>query len=483
MADADIERNILTAEKSLPVTHGSLLDFARDPLLCMRQLNQTHGTVAALEDGNKRLVFVFGPEHNQRVLSDPKTFHSQFFAIRGPKNSAQRHLTCGLLSMNGEDHKRHRRLVMASLQKGLLDTYRHDVVSLSEQMVQEWQAGQVRNIFRDMTRYMLRVASSVTFGFDMQERAYEIGHLIERWVAMNHEVGMGAFVSDAAITVSYEGLLTLATELAEKIRAMIEYRRSTAALGNDVLSQFLRPQEDTGAPLTDAELIGQTTVVFGAAHLTTASTLTWTVFLLAQHPEIATALVQELDDVLGGRTPTLQELDQLPLLDHVIKESMRILPASAYSHRVNAEPVDIGPLHVKKGTPVIFSQIISHHMPDTFPEPDRFLPDRWRTLSPSPYAYLPFAAGPRMCVGASLAIMTLKLTLSAILQRYHLGVVPGASINGKVTFTMFCPTSGMPMLVLPRTAPFRGTAVGGNIHNLVRLPNAPDAERSTAVAA
>jgi cytochrome P450 len=483
VADADNERNVLSAGKSLPVTCGSLLDFARDPLLCMRRLHQDHGTVAALEDGNKRLVFVFGPEHNQRVLSDPKTFHSQFFAIRGPKNSAQRHLTCGLLSMNGEEHKRHRRLVQGSFQKRSLESYRHDVVKLAEQMVQDWQPGQVRNIFRDMTRYMLRVASSVVFGFDMQERAYEIGHLIERWVAMNHEVGMGAFVSDAAITSSYDGLLALATELDEKILAMIEYRRSSTALGNDVLSQFLRPQDESGTAMTDAELIGQTTVVFGAAHLTTASTLTWTLFLLAQHPEIATELVQELRDVLGGRVPTLQELDQLPLLDRVIKESMRILPASAYSHRVNAEPVDIGPLHVKKGTPVIFSQIISHHMPDTFPDPAHFQPDRWRTLSPSPYAYLPFAAGPRMCVGAALAIMTLKLTLSAILQRCHLGVVPGASINGKVTFTMFCPTSGMPMLILPSTAPFRWTPVAGNIHDLVRLPNAPDADLSQALAA
>src|SRR5262249_42201632 len=178
------------------------------------------------------------------------------------------------------------------------------------------------------------------------------------------------------------------------------------------------------------------------AHLTTASTLTWTLFLLAQHPQVAAEVVDELAGVLRGQAPTLEQLEQLPLLEGVIKESMRMLPASAYSHRVNTEPVDIGPLHVRKGTPVIFSQIITDHLGELFPEPGLFRPERWRTITPSPYAYLPFAAGPRMCVGANLSMMVLKITLAALLQRYHPAIVPGASINGKVTFTMFIPTSG-----------------------------------------
>ena len=157
------------------------------------------------------------------------------------------------------------------------------------------------------------------------------------------------------------------------------------------------------------------------------------------------------------------------MLDRVIKESMRILPASAYSQRVTAESTKLGSLHLGKGVPVIFSQIITHHLPELFPEPRRFLPERWQSMVPSPYAYFPFAAGPRMCVGAGLALLVLKITLSAILQRYRLTVAPGASINGKVTFTMFNPTSGMPMLVSPATAPFMSAPVAGNIHNLVDL--------------
>jgi cytochrome P450 len=437
----------------------------------MRRLYQTHGPLAALEQDGQRLVFAFGPAYCQRVLSDARTFHSRFFAIRGPKNSPQRRLTCGLLSMNGEEHKRHRRLVMGPFQKQSLERFFAGLVGLASELGREWRPGQTRDVFRDLTRYMLRVTASLLFGFDVPALAYEIGHLMERWVALNHVVGMGAFVPDQAVASSYDDLLALAGALEQKTLAMIAHRRS-AAPGDDLLSQLLRARDEGGAGMTDAELIGQTTVLFGAAHLTTANTLTWTLFLLAQHPEVATELADELGGVLGGRAPGPEHLEQLPVLDRVLKESMRLLPASAYSHRVSAEPVDLGPLRLQQGTPVIFSQIITHHLAELFPDPEHFRPERWRTIAPSPYAYFPFAAGPRMCLGAGLALMTLKITLATLLQQHHVRVVPGAAINAWVNATMLKPTSGVPMGLLPPSAPFTSVPVKGNIHGLVALPSA-----------
>jgi cytochrome P450 len=448
----------------------------------MRRLYRAHGPIAAFEEDGQRLAFAFGPEYVQQVLSDPRTFHSQFFAIRGPKNSAQRHLTCGLLSMNGEVHKRHRRLVMGPFQKQAFAAQRDAVVGLADQLVREWKPGTVRDIFPDMTRYMLRVTSNLLFGFDRPALAYEIGSLIERWVRMNHEVGIGAFVSDKGISASYSRLLAVAEALEESIRAMIDYRRADA-LGTDVLSQLIRAHDEAGNGMTDAELIGQTAILFGAAHLTTANTLTWTLFLLAQHPQVASALAAELREVLSGAAPTLEQLEHLPLLDRVIKESMRLLPASAYSQRLSAEPTDLGPLRLAKGTAVIFSQIITHHMPELFPAPQCFRPERWESIAPSPYVYFPFAAGPRKCVGAGLALMILKITLSAIVQRCHVSVEPGAAVNGNVTFTMLNPTSGMPLRILPATAPFSAVAVAGNIHDLVDLGPGMRAVQSPSRAA
>jgi cytochrome P450 len=467
-------KDFLTSPGSseLPITLGRLLDFPDDPFTCMRQLYQIHGNIAGLEEEGHRLIFVFGPQYTQQVLSDSKIFHSRFFALRGPKNSSQRRLTCGLLTMNGEEHKRHRRMVFEPFQKKSIEKYRDALAVLVQQMLQEWKVGQVRNMFRDMTHYMLRVTSSILFGFDMPELAYNIGQMIERWMGMNHELGMGAFISDPGITQGYSELLKLAEELETQIRAMIQLRRNSTSLGNDVLSLLIRARDESGTGMTDAELIGQAAVLFGAAHLTTANTLTWTLFLLAQHPEIGSALFDELTGVLQGGPPTLEQLEQLPLLDRVIKESMRVLPASSYSQRVNVEPVQLGPFHLTGPTPIIFSPLISHRLPDQFPNPEQFLPERWLTISPSPYAYFPFAAGPRMCLGASLAQMTLRITLPAIWQRFRLNVIEGAPINAKVRSTMLFPTSGMPILLSPPDAAFTSSDVTGNIHELVHLPKA-----------
>jgi cytochrome P450 len=316
---------------------------------------------------------------------------------------------------------------------------------------------------------MLRVTSILLFGCDVDGLAYDIGHEIERWVALNHAVGIGAFVPNAAAGASYDDLLAAATSLEQKVRALIEHRRAAGAAGDDVLSRLISAHDDSGAGMTDAELIGQTTVLFGAAHLTTANTLTWTLFLLAQHPHVAAALAEEVNATLGGSAPSLGQLEAMPLLDAVLKESMRILPASAYSHRVNVRPVQLGELRLPPGTPIIFSQVITHHMPELFPEPEAFRPERWRTITPSPYAYFPFAAGPRMCIGSSLALMILKLTLSTILQRFRFSVVPGSMIDARVDWTMLNPTAGMPMRLLPREAEFAFAPVDGSVHDLVHL--------------
>jgi cytochrome P450 len=473
-----------TAGQYLPVTYGSLLDFPLDPIACMRSLYQKHGHLAALEENGARIVFAFGPDYNQRILGDTKTFHSQFFAIRGPKNSSQRRLTCGLLSMNGEDHKRNRRIVMGPFQKRSIETYRDSLVGLVEEMLAGWRPGQARNIFADMTQFMLRVTSSVLFGFDRTDLAYSIGQKTERWVQLNHEMGIGSLLASARDPVGYERLLTQARDLEEDIVRMIDYRRSSPEQGNDVLSLLLRAHDDEGVGLSNDELIGQAAVLFAAAHLTTANTLTWTLFLLAQHPPVAQALYDELTGALAGGAPTLEQLDRLPLLDRVVKESMRALPASSYSQRINVEPTTLGPLPLSSGTLVVFSQFITHHLPELFTEPYRFRPERWETIDPSPYAYLPFAAGAKMCIGAALAMMTIRLAISTIWQRVRLSVIPGAEINGKVTSTMLGPTTGMPMLVMSTGAPYENHWVRGNIHELVELdwPAAPRSAKTRRAA-
>lgn len=458
---------------SFPISQGRLLDFPDDPAHCMQRMYREHGDIAMLEDHGQRIVFVFGPKYNHQVLSDTTKFHSRFFPIRGPRNSAQRRLTSGLLNMNGDDHKRHRRMVAAPFQKSSIASYQDGIADLARQMVWGWTVGETRDMSREMNEYMLRVTSGLLFGFDQHDLAYQIGQATERWVTMNHEVGMGAFVSDPNITASYGTLLEYADELEARICQMIELRRSTPA-GTDVLSLLLQARDENGNGLTDGELIGQAAVLFGAAHLTTAHTLTWALFLLSQHPKVESELVAELHATLSGASPTFEQTEQMPLLNRIVKESMRVLPASAYSQRITSEQVQLGPLALAKGTVVVFSPLISHRMPELFEQPERFRPQRWETLTPTPYSYIPFATGPRLCLGSSLAMMSVKTTLPTILQRFRLSVVPGSTIDARVIATMLAPTAGMPMQIGAVSANFTAPPVNGSVCDLVDLQTGED---------
>ena len=456
---------------ALPVTIGKLANFPRDAVGCMKQLHAEHGPIAALREGDQQIVFIFDPEFNHEVLSQPQLYHSRFFALRGPRNSSQRRLTSGLLSMNEDQHRRHRRMIMGPFQKRSFDGYHDRIIQLAEEMLSTWQVGQVRNLHEDMAHFMLRVTSSMLFGFDVADLAFEIGDMLDEWVTMNHELGMGALVSQDDFTGGYDRLLSFAQELEARIRRMIDLRRQSSKQGDDVLSILLRSHDEQGG-LSDEELVGHTALLFGAAHMTTAHSLSWTLFLLAQHPAEMQRLAAEFSRELGGAVPRIEQLGQLDVLDSVIKESMRVLPASGYSQRINHLPTRLGPFDLPRGTTIIFSQFITHHRADLFPNPEHFQPARWETISPSPYAYLPFAAGPRMCLGGPLAMQILKTVLPMILQRFRLQVQENAEINGQIIATMLGPTSPIPMELHAPDGQFRRTSVQGNIHNLVCLQDA-----------
>jgi cytochrome P450 len=463
-----------------PISRVDFADFSRNLLSNFRRLHELHGPIAAIEDGGQRVVFLFSPEYNQQVLSDTERFHARFFTIRGPKRSAQRRCTCGLLAMNGEQHRRNRRIVKEPFGLRAIGNYGGTISRLTDEMLATWQPGEVRDIAEEMRQYMLRVTSTMLFGMDDPEAACRLGDMIARWVSLNHEVGVGALVPNERFSAGYEELLGYAEDLEAEVLSMIRRRRESRESGNDVLSILVRTHDEEGG-LSDEELVGQAAVLFGAAHMTTAHSLTWTLLLLAQHPGVMEHLWKErtVDDDLNSppiphsalRTPkslgSLPKGDDLSLLDRVIKESMRLLPASAYSQRINTVAVQLGPLHLPRGTGIVFTPIVTHHLAELYPEPERFLPDRWLTLRPSPYAYHPFGAGPRLCIGGPVATAVIRIALRRILSQYRLSVVPGSNIGAHIESTMLFPTYGVPMEIHVADGKFAGVPIVGNVHELV----------------
>ena len=220
--------------------------------------------------------------------------------------------------------------------------------------------------------------------------------------------------------------------------------------------------------MTDAELVGQATILFGASFETTASTLTWTLLLLAQHPHVMARLMDEFDQVLASDIPTCEQLTQLPYLDCVIKESMRILPPVPFTIRAAERDTEMDGLRVPKNSRVICSHYLTHHLPELYPEPERFLPERWRTIDPTQYEYFPFSAGPRACIGAMFAWQVLKISLAMMLQRFRFTIVPGTRVDRAVRITM-TPRYGLPMLIEKNDRRFTASELQGQIHEMVAL--------------
>ncbi len=438
----------------------------------MRGLYRRHGSVAALgsvafHEPRKPHVMAIGPEFNRQVLGDPATFRTTGQFIRGPENSAQRRLRFGLTRMTGPEHKRQRQLVMPPFHKRAVESYHALMVDVVQDTIKQWKNGERYDIHLQMRRLTLRISSAVLFSHDPAE-SLTIGTMLEEWQRRNFSTPVWIFPFDLPGT-PFHKLLRHAERLEQELLAVIRRHRANLAGRTDVLSILIQARDDESHGMTDTELVGQSAILFGASFETTAATLTWTLFLLAQHPAIMRELMEELDSVLGGTPPTMENLAQLTFLERVIKESMRILPPVPFTIRAANHEAMLGPIRVPQGSRVICSHFLTHHLPEIYPEPELFQPERWRTIEPTQFEYMPFSAGPRACIGAMFAMQALKISLALMLQKFRFAVAPGARIDRVVQITMV-PRYGMPMTVSENDRQYVSGKVTGQIHDMVTLP-------------
>jgi len=470
--------------KPIPTVEDSLQTFSADPVACMQSLQRQHGDLVDLREGDQHVVFAFGAEYNRQVLSRPDDFHSRFFAIRGPKNSAQRRLSSGLLTMNGQQHSQQRRILKAAFEKRAIPGYGPMIEHHARAMLDRWKPSRVIDLNQEMVQLLLRISSSMLFGMSDLSLAIEIGEMMDEWVHLNHQLGAAAFESPDEFYPQYQHLLQFSEQLEEKIREMIAHVENGPLDGNDVLSLLIRAKR-VGAPLTDDQLVGQAAIIFGASHLTTSHTLTWTLFLLAQHPEVTRTLLDELStNPPGVAAPNAASAGlnrhESSLFDRVIHESMRVLPASAYSQRVSQRDLTLGEFHLPASSIVVFSQFMTHRNERLFPQPKRFDPERWRKLKPTPYEYLPFGAGPRLCIGAALATSIMRTVMPMTLNRFRIGVQPHSDVNALVVSTMLAPVSGVPVTVWSGGDVAPTTPIRGNLNQLVDLPSSSETQMPRA---
>jgi cytochrome P450 len=466
---------------------ANVLRFVLDPLAHAERLFWRYGRVVCLARGASTwlvsteanppgTVLFYGAELNRQVFSQPATYHKS--ALTGPlypqgEVSARRRpltrMLTGLFGVNDDAHRTHRRLLLPAFHKSRVEGYRDDMVATAEAVIAGFRAGQERDLLLDMNDLTLRIATRTLFGADLGARSVELGRKLQRWLDLFKLAGAGAIDLPG---LPYRRWLDITHELDHDMRWIIAQKRRGGGDRRDILAALLEAKDEQGAALTEDELIGHASVLFAAGHETSSNALSWTLALLSQHAQVSADLHDELWGKLRGDAPSVAQLAELPLLDGVVKESLRLLPPAPLNHRVVAVECELDGYTLPRNTELLSSVYHTHRVPEVYAEPQRFLPTRWEKLDPGPYAYSPFGGGPRMCIGASFALMEIKLVLAILLQRFRLALPAGAKVDRSVSITMR-PDPSLRMTVHAQDRDFAASARGvrGDLARMVDLPS------------
>jgi cytochrome P450 len=438
----------------------NLMRFLGDPVRTLLDLPR-YGDVVGLARGDASVICAFGAAHTRTVLSDPARFHhfAETPIALPPDSAAARLGSLNLTSQNGEVHRARRRALLPVFERAALASYRDAMAAeISRRPI---VPGTTLDVFGAMTDLASAIAIRCLFGLEDQANR-ELGALGGEYLQR--------LVSPSTIVAAFDlpGLpfrrfLRVAEELERRVRELVAAGRDRG--GRDVLSMLASQRE-----LDDDEVIAQVALFFLAGYETTACTIAWTLFLLAQHPHELDLVAAQLAERLHGRIPEVDDLAGLDALDRVVHESMRLLPAAPLCFLRRAQTAfQLGDHALPEGALVITSALTAHRDPVRFAEPRRFAPARWRDLAPGPYEYLPFGAGPRRCIGAGFAAQAIRMVLATMLQRVRPVVADGTTVSRRVRGIVLGVRRDVAMRLEHPQATTRPARIRGDVHALVEL--------------
>jgi cytochrome P450 len=433
-------------KRTIPLS--GLLAYRRGPLRFFQNLAQQFGDISYFRLGPQQAFFLNHPDYIKDVLV---TNHQDF--MKGlALQRAKRLLGEGLLTSEGEFHRRQRRLAQPAFHRQRIASYAAVMTDYAARARERWRDGETLDISEQMMRLTLAIVGKTLFDADVESDAREVG------AAMS--VVMDLFNT---ITIPFFELLqklplpqlrrfdSAKAKLDAIIYRLIEERRRSGEDRGDLLSLLLlaRDPEGDGGQMTDAQLRDEAMTIFLAGHETTANALAWTWYLLSQNSEIEAKLHEEIAAVLGARLPAFEDVAQLKYTEMLLTESMRLFPPAWALGRLALNDYEIAGYVVPKKSLVLMSQYVMHHDSRYFPDPERFDPERWtpqaRDARPQ-FSYFPFGGGPRRCIGEGFAWMEGILLIATLAQHWRLRLVPGHPVALKPVITLR-PKHGMRMIV------------------------------------
>jgi cytochrome P450 len=421
---------------------GSLLALRRDPIGLFAHA-ASFGDVSHLRLPRVSLYVLNRPDLVRDVLVE----HHRSFRKGPTMDAARRMLGESLLTSEGDHHRRQRKLIQPIFHHERISGYGTAMVELAERATDRWADGHALDVHAEMARLTLAIVGRTLFDVDVEtDRAREVaGALDETLAQFNRVLSPFLWVSER-LPIPANRRFERAREVFDRtIHDMIAGRRRAGMDGDDLLSLLLRAREG-GAGMTDDQVRDEAITLFLAGHETTSNALTWTWYLLSENRGAEATLHAELDDVLGDRVPTVADVPNLRYTDAVLRESMRCYPPAWAIGRRALTDYDADGFSLRAGSVLVVSPWLLHHDPRWWDAPEAFRPERWLGGDDGRprRAYLPFGAGPRMCIGEDFARLEALLLLAAIARRWRFVHDPLHRVELQPVITLR-PRTGMPM--------------------------------------
>lgn len=430
---------------------GRTYQVARDPLPLLLGAYEEYGPIFSMRLLHIRSVFMIGPEANHFItVSAPENFHwrESSFGDLIPL------LGDGLLTTDDDYHDRARAIMMPAFHREQVIAALAAMEAEAEAAIAGLRPGSVVDVYDWMRNLAMRIAMRALLGLDPDEAGRGAA------AAEHFERALGFYGIDYALRLvrgpgsPWRKLMASRRVLDEIVYGEIARRRADPDCERkDILSLLVGARGKGGEAFTDREIRDQVMTLMFAGHDTSTSTVTFMMHELARHPEVVEKLREEQDRVLGGAAPTPEQLErEMPYLDMVVDEVLRLYPPAWIGPRRAVRDFEFGGYRVPRGAYVNYCSWASHRLPEVFPDPEAFIPERFtreRKAALPRGAYVPFGGGSRICIGKRFGQTEVKMVATMLLQRLRLDALPGRTMTIRQMPTL-SPRGGLRMRVLPR---------------------------------
>lgn len=424
------QSNSAVKNRRLPPTPtgGSLREIIRNPLAFFLKITAEYGDIVCYRPAPETAYLINHPDFIKHVLLDNNKNYTKGTSSNLIFNKV---VGEGLLTSEGETWRKQRRMMQPAFHQSRLRLLDEMIVSATLSMLERWERAYETNqpvdVAREMAALTMTVTTRALFGVDLGDEVHEVGEIVNK---------AASFLEKP----SNPRLIQSAHELGAVVDRIIQQRKQNFKDGGDLLSSMILARDDkTGAAMDDEQLRHQIMTLLLAGYETTASAISWTWYLLSQNLHVMDRMRREVRKVLDGRPPRYADLDNLPYTQMVLDESLRLYPPAWTLGRRAIGEDEIGGYYVAPDTVIAICIYAIHRHPAFWDQPEVFNPEQFSTENSArrhKFAYIPFGAGPRQCIGNNFGLMEACLIIACIAQHFELHLLPGIDVQPQAVFVL-----------------------------------------------